>query len=452
VVSAGEALIWTPPNDPFSRPNPTDISNAYHLSGTRRQGVYTRIETVPQYYTFDVEETGDLVYVELSRAPQRSEDSFWPGIVLMGPAPLQVDFPSNAELPSDVDVPLGYDYRVLRLEEDIEPDGTFEGLPPSAYFELVTLSMNELQAGIYFVAVFSHETPGNYVLIYGVDKGFSFVDFLGGALIAADTWSWAGVNIGIVLIPLILTIVGGIALMCYEACYKRHSPQTWYSWVVCLGAFVVMGQAWVILEMLVMFIFRTSPSSISTIWVSVIFIVLIFIVSLIIIFLGLLVQTNVLVRILLVVLALGCIALWAGYYVGPLMIIVGALLPTTRIPFHKCFPCLDPFEDDEYEEEDENEDGPHHEPGNIEMVDMAATSAVAARSASDAGSAPPSPRDRSPSHASIISDSSTEEDLSEVVVVVQDGATDRVEVVENDYDDDDLLSNSSTEEATDHDE
>ena len=105
-----------------------------------------------------------------------------------------------------------------------------------------------LQPGRYFIAVFAYGRPGHFGLSIGEVEWFYFSEFLLGPIYAIKGWIWTGQSVGLALIGLWVSVLGGLMILSWQGCYLRHSPRSYFNWVVCMGGFIVMSSAFVVIE------------------------------------------------------------------------------------------------------------------------------------------------------------------------------------------------------------
>ena len=104
------------------------------------------------------------------------------------------------------------------------------------------------QPGRYFLAVFAYGHSGHFGLSIGEVEWFYFSEFLLGPIYAIKGWIWTGQSVGLALIGVWVTVVGGLMILSWQGCYHRHSPRSYFNWVVCMGGFIVLSSAFVVIE------------------------------------------------------------------------------------------------------------------------------------------------------------------------------------------------------------
>eukprot|EP00010_Vexillifera_abyssalis_P004361 CAMPEP_0201552514 /NCGR_PEP_ID=MMETSP0173_2-20130828/16760_1 /ASSEMBLY_ACC=CAM_ASM_000268 /TAXON_ID=218659 /ORGANISM="Vexillifera sp., Strain DIVA3 564/2" /LENGTH=480 /DNA_ID=CAMNT_0047963013 /DNA_START=51 /DNA_END=1493 /DNA_ORIENTATION=+ len=355
--------LWIPPLNTFSDPGDlTRPNSAYHFEDENNgeyECYYGESDGSAEYFTFEVEDPSDEITITLWKGTNPDETDYFPGIVLMGPNRLNFDEQQDS-LPNEVEIPEGYDWWVKREGVGDDWINQFEGLIPFSWYQTLTRTFVGLSPGTYLVAVYSYGVPGHYAFAFGSEELLTFEYYMLGPFHAVWTYGWLGFNIGFIVAPFIVGILGGIAIMSWQSCRKRNSPRTWFSWITMLGGFTIMCQGFVVVMMLSYAGFQTGldGEGIETIWKSLIFIFGPMFCGLMVIFFGLMTDVNVLIRLCIMFFAIGSCLVWSAYYIGPGIAFIGACLPEKYMPFHKCFPCIEPFRDDPEEgEEPDFDDG-----------------------------------------------------------------------------------------------
>mmetsp|Transcript_9139 Transcript_9139/g.12280 ORF Transcript_9139/g.12280 Transcript_9139/m.12280 type:complete len:512 (-) Transcript_9139:68-1603(-) len=361
-------VIWMVPlngmeafEDGDSSPGNLDLDNATHWDDTNRlTAVYGELVGNPHYYSFDIHSPSATVVIKLYRASNSDEEGFTPGFTIMGPGPLGLDDYNFVPTPNTVEIPIGYT-AVTRMNAGSSGLGIINALPPYGYFELDTVVLENVEDGRYFVAVFSYDrvqVGGHFALSVGEVEWFFFTEYILGPVYALAGWTWGGQNVGLALITVWVTFLGGIAVLSWQGCYPpRHSPRTYFNWVTCIGGFVVMSSAFVVVQQLLYAILTIDNiDDINDIWITVFWILCPLILGWVTVFLGLMSHVNLLVRFLLVLIFLLSLLVWSGYYGGPLLVFIGALLPANKVPWHKCLPWFKPPHEGEGGLDDSDDD------------------------------------------------------------------------------------------------
>jgi len=364
-----EGLFWMVPLDGMDgfedNSDNTDLDTATHFHDTNRlEAVYGRLEGLPHYYSFDIESRAERVVIKLYRPSNEDDTDFYPGMTLMGPSSLNVDFDNEVDLQNNIEVPIGYDTR-SRANRATIGVGIINFLPPFGYFELDTVVLTDQEPGRYFIAVFAHGATGNFGLSVGEVEWFYFTEFILGPIYGLKHWQWTGQSIGLVLLPLYLFIIGGIGILSWQSCYQRNSPKTYFSWVVCMGGFIIMSSAFVVVEETIYVFLTIEEFDVDwvDIWVTVFWVLCPVMLGFLTIFIGLMTHVNALTRFILFLIAILSMLVWSGYYAGAFLLLVGALLPTFMCPYHVCFPWMrKPHEEEEGADDEEEEEEEAKEP------------------------------------------------------------------------------------------
>jgi hypothetical protein len=272
-----------------------------------------------QYYSMHLGD-GDRIYLGLL-IPMNSDENFTPSFVLMGPGLGEV-----GELPPYIERPGGSGYIVVEGER--AEDGEYEGFSPSAFYELGELDVLSPSDGIYYVSVFSGEGEGNYGLVVGYVESFTVIEFIRVPLDLIVVYQWEGQTLFEILLPFVITVGLGLILLLYGM-RRRGLEVPAYGFVGAVAGLFFLGSSAVMLYQM-FYVLLQVPAN-SQVMITLIFMLIPLILGLAIIRVGLLAarRPRLRVRAIMIILAIIALFLWAGYYVGPALAIIAALLPAS---------------------------------------------------------------------------------------------------------------------------
>ncbi|TFG56955.1 MAG: hypothetical protein E4H30_02335 [Methanomassiliicoccus sp.] len=275
----------------------------------------------PRYYTFEMSE-GDRLLLNLIVPVKDGDEGFLPRMVLMAPG-----IPNEGVVPGLVEIPDGYGYQVI--ESSLPEEATYEGFSPSAYYDLGSSDSPAPVTGRYYVAVFS--TPpveGNFALVVGYAESFTLQEMVLIPFSLYSVYLWEGQEAWQVLSPMALTLVAGVAFYLYYN--KRRIDGLDVQHVLLLvGGLTILGTA-----------VSTAAQTVVSIWDSQLGMEVMITVFLFLIpgFFALFILRRAWDgsspsgrgRAILVVLGLLSVVAWAGYIIGPVLVVFAALLPERK--------------------------------------------------------------------------------------------------------------------------
>ena len=272
-----------------------------------------------QYYSMHLEE-GERIYLGLL-IPVNSEGNFTPSFVLMGPGVGEM-----GDLPTFIERPGGSGYIVVEGER--AEDGEYEGFSPSAFYELGELDVLAPSDGIYYVSVFSEDGEGNYGLVVGYVESFTVIEFIRVPLDLIVVYQWEGQTLFEILLPFVITVGLGLIFLLYGM-RRRGLEVPVYGFLGAIAGLFFLGSSAVMLYQM-FYVLLQVPAN-SQVLITLIFILIPLILGLAILRVGLLAsrRPRLMVRAIMIILAIIALFLWAGYYIGPALAIIAALLPTS---------------------------------------------------------------------------------------------------------------------------
>lgn len=272
-----------------------------------------------QYYSFHLEQ-GERIYLGLL-IPINSEEGYVPSFVLMGPG-----LGEQGELPPFVERPEDTGYIII---EGILPEqGEYEGFTPSAFFELGDIDINALADGEYYVAAYSEEGEGNYALVVGYVESFTILEFIRVPFDLIIVYQWEGQSLLEIFAPFIITFVIGLILMIYGM-RKRGLEVPAYGLVGALAGLFFLGSSAIMFYQM-LYVLNQVPSN-SQIIITLMFTLVPLIMGIAIIRIGLMGSRKPSRGMRATIFIIGVLALfvWAGYFIGPALAIIAAILPVS---------------------------------------------------------------------------------------------------------------------------
>ncbi len=283
--------------------------------------IYKELHTAEEanYYTFELEKNDYLAITLL--IPISEKDTSLPGIIIMGPG-----IPNNGTVPSYVQIPNGTN--VLVIEGKMPFQARYEPFTPTSSYNLVDIKMNVTEKGTYYVVVFDSSSAGKYSLAIGYKEEFTVSEWLFIPFDLITIHLWEGQNILLLFAPLILTILLGIILIFW----KRRQLFTQLTTLTGVPSGLLYSGSGLITLTQMFYALSISPDMIAIV-------TLIF--ALIPIILGYVIlwilfkntdKISLTKRVLLIICGVLGLVFWAGFIIGPVLIIITAVLPFKVFP------------------------------------------------------------------------------------------------------------------------
>lgn len=298
----------------------TNLSNAVEIEDpTKSWVIYSELQSakVPQYYHFEMDK-GLGISLTLMIPIEYGSSGFRPSLVLMGPG-----LANQSTSPSYVETPARGGVMVF---DSSAASAEYEGFTPTSFYKLIDIYMIAPENGTYYFAVYDANSGGRYSIAVGYVESFTIDEWLLVPFSVMTIHLWSGQSLASILAPFLAIPILGVILVLYQ---RRDlvAKKNLLTWVGITGSllYVASGVS-IFYEMLLALL--TTPFSLQVI-VTAIFV-------LIPLFLGLAAFRIVLYSgwednraKLLRLLVIGLVGpfVWAGLLIGPVMLLLVALIP-----------------------------------------------------------------------------------------------------------------------------
>ena len=262
------------------------------------------------YYEFDLEK-GDRLWFSVF-TPEK--DAVYPEAVIIGPG-----IESTGELPADVVVLENDGYIVVPGESPDIPD--YEPFTPAANYLWLKYEYIAEVPGTYYIAMVNKGTgPGNYGLAVGYLEEFTISEWGLIPISTANVRIWEGNSpVFVVGFPLLVVIFGLLYLVRFKKETVRMNPETILG---ASGGLLYIGGSVFMLIQALMALYKTGFEA--TFGVTAIFILIPLILGALI--LRYMVKPVKHQAIKLLVLGAVGLVVWAGYIIGPILVILSGVM------------------------------------------------------------------------------------------------------------------------------
>lgn len=270
-----------------------------------------------QYYVFDITQ-GQRIHVSLLTTAAAEDANFTPGLLLMGPG-----LPSQGFVPSYVEVPAAA--AVLAVNGTRPSQATYEAFAPSSFLQLVDVALDAPANGTYYVAVQDPVRGGHYGLAIGDRESFTLTEWFFTPWSLLSVYEWEQQSLPVVLLPAIATAAAGLVLLVRR--HRAGKPLDVTGWTAAVAGLLFLGTGATVLSQMILSISRSSLDAFALVTLTF---------ALIPVLLGLLTLRLVLrdsgrwtrrSRVYLAILGGGALFAWAGFVVGPVLVLAATVLP-----------------------------------------------------------------------------------------------------------------------------
>jgi hypothetical protein len=280
---------------------------------------YTELDepAEPQYFRFNTT-AGTRIDLRLGMPIEVSSTAFRPVLVLMGPGLLnQSTPPVYLEIPEDAGVMVFVN----------EPEFTeFEGFTPSALYFVADIELQVPETGTYYVAVYEPTNVGRYTLVFGHIEVYTVLDWI---LIPFNTimvHQWEGQNELLIFGPYVVAVVIGLILIFGRKSEKLDSTAPLAE--VGLFASILIGATSASIAFQTFIALLGAPVNFLIVFTSLVILASLFGgYSGVRILLGAGMEEVRLNWWKLIIVGFIGLFLWAGYIIGPVLLIVVAIAP-----------------------------------------------------------------------------------------------------------------------------
>lgn len=294
-------------------PNP---SKSWVIYGELHEGAEA------QYYYFNITK-GARIFISLLKSTEPSEAEFVPSFVLMGP-----NITSQGTAPSYVNVTSSYGSVVVN---GVQPSqAIYEPFSPSSLYQVAEKDMIAPESGKYYIAVFEPTKGGHYSLAVGYVEEFTLNEWILIPFNLIAIYQWEGQSLLQILAPLAATLIIGLAFMTWRR-KTRGDFNTLFRWFAGLAGLLFIGTG--LMTLLQMIVSVAGASLGFEVSVTLIF-------ALIPILLGIAAlrislktqQVTFRTRVYIAIIGIAALFTWAGLIIGPILAIIGSLLPPYSTP------------------------------------------------------------------------------------------------------------------------
>lgn len=273
--------------------------------------IYTEYEDGrPLYYKFNLLENDRLKAGLLT-----VDRDFVPDLTIMGPG-LTTDFEEHFH--DEFEIPDGYGLLHIHGEKQEKKD--YEPFTPSSYYHVLELDISVNEAGTYFLVVDATAGSGKVGVVIGYVESFTFVEWLKVPFDVAFVHNWEGQDYLIILLPMIIIVFGGLLINGY---YFKSSLDL-SQFLAFAGSLTYFGSGGIILYQMIVALLGSSYDA--SLFVTLIFAALPILLGFSIFRKATKPDLSFRQEIRLLVYGLVGLFFWTGYIVGPLLVIVSALI------------------------------------------------------------------------------------------------------------------------------
>lgn len=182
-----------------------DIDSALEISNPTKSWVlYRSLHEAGEPEYFSIELSGGQRLVLSLLTPLSEEEDFAPNLVVMGPA-----LSPSGRLPESMEVPEGYGAVLI---EGVRTEPEYEPFSPGSYYFTAGFDLTVQDAGIYYAVVYEPDGDGRYGMAVGYREVFTLLEWLMVPFETISIHQWEGQTLFFILAPIFFTLIIGIFL------------------------------------------------------------------------------------------------------------------------------------------------------------------------------------------------------------------------------------------------
>ncbi|MFW6304813.1 MAG: hypothetical protein ACOC1V_03445 [Candidatus Saliniplasma sp.] len=293
------------------------LEDAAHVHDpTKSWAIYSELphKTI-HYYEMEFQE-GDKLRAVLY-LPDRSD--FVPDLVIMGPG-----MDGDGELNERVEVPEDYGYIIEKGDLD---EAEYEPFTPASYYYIAEYDWEVDVEGTYYIAVYDVDGEhGNYGLAVGAEERYGILEWINVPLDIVKIRMWEGQNLLEVFVPMLITIAAGLSIFALKK-DDGWSPNNINGWLLSFGGLLYVGSGTIILYQMMKASLAANPGA--AVILTLMFALIPILVGSLLIFKGVKLYEvlDKKEKVKLVVYGFIGFFAWAGLIIGPIIVILSAVLP-----------------------------------------------------------------------------------------------------------------------------
>ncbi len=314
----------------FSKDNHS-LSTAYEISNPDKSwAIYTELETegIADYYAL-TRLQGEKIQVSLILPESPSETGFLPSFALLGPG-----LHPDEHVKEYIEIPSEYGAVVVNATDP--GHAAYEPFTPSWFYEVGSLVLEAPEDGVYYIVVFNTvhdddahdhaQKAANYAAIVGYRESFTPLELILIPFNVQEIYTWEGQNQFVLFLPMIFTLLIGSGFMYWR--YKTgENPRGISKWLAGVGGLAFLGSAVGFIYQMSLALNVTGLTGEAAITLVIAGISVVF--GIITLRYALRSEPALTIprRAGLLITGLIALFLWSGFYLGPALVMVSALLP-----------------------------------------------------------------------------------------------------------------------------
>jgi len=232
------------------------------------------------------------------------------------PTDFDEEFEDEFEIPSE--------YGLLHFHGEAQEHKEYEPFTPSSYYQVLSVDFTVNETGMYYLVV-DAVASGKVGIVIGYVESFTAYEWLKVPFDVAFVHHWEGQDYLLILLPMILVLFGGLLLNCYYFKARLDVTRT----LAFVGSLAYLGSAAIIFTQMIIALYGAAYDSL--VLITPIFILLPALLGYSILRKVRKVEWNRWQRARVLIYGLIGLVFWAGYIIGPVLVMISVLIPSKRM-------------------------------------------------------------------------------------------------------------------------
>ncbi|MFX1561485.1 MAG: hypothetical protein ACFFBL_12920 [Promethearchaeota archaeon] len=316
MVVVADAHIPIVPNDGTTLATATEIIDPW-----KSWFYYTNLDSgVAHYYSFEAS-AGERIRFMLKVPIPEGDRGFTPNLVLMGPGVTNQSTP-----PVSLEIPVGAGIMVI---ESSALEAEYEGFTPLSQYTTVSFNMSAPATGTYYIAIYDETTGGRYALVTGYVEAYDVLQWITVPSMAITIIMWSGQSFLFILLLILLPLILGLVILAVRN-RTSFSKEKAITLIGTMGGLLLLGSSFFFVAQMTLSLLAAPYNW--TVIVSVLFTIIPLILGVSVLWIirteGWENQRG--KKIVLIILGLIAPFVWAGLYLGPVLVIIAGLAPLVK--------------------------------------------------------------------------------------------------------------------------
>lgn len=247
-------------------------------------------------------------------------EGFVPDLIIMGP-----QFSNSSDIPNHIEIPDGYGYKVIEGEKG---EREYEPFTPGSYYYPAEYDEEVDRSATYYVVVSDETSSGKYGLAVGYEERYGLIEWIRVPVDVVNIHIWEGQPVWLIFSPIFITSLLGAIYFIWAKQNKAPLPTYLGGWLTSIAGLLYIGTGGMMLLQMITASIKANPGA--ALIVTIVFTIIPLSLGLFTFSLGIKMKEPIDIkeRAKMVVISLLALVTWTGLIIGPIIALIGSILPT----------------------------------------------------------------------------------------------------------------------------